>query len=223
VIKKINEGIKIPKNASLNEMSDKQLKALITEAKFRLNEMDFESRPRERRVGDSPEPKGKDLAMAAVSDAYRKRMLASERSEQLIKQYPEPAYYYATRVLRDRWKEAEDTIRSNPQWWKKYKRFVKSLPSYNQIRESKELKESPSVRAALNGEMRNIEWMLEGLEMKLSEASMVRRAEALKGDVKERYTEVQRALKEAITEVGTLIKVLEKTKELSYESKRNNN
>lgn len=207
MIKKLYENVKFPKKAKLENLSDEQLKALLHETRQKLDEVDFEHRARERRVGDSPELKGKDVAMAAVSDAYRNRMLASKENEQIILQYPEATYYYVTRVLRERWLEGEKTIRTNPKWWSKYKEFVKSLPKEKQsLSETMAIVEDSNIKNSLISEFSNVEWLLKSLEAKMTDNHMIRKVKALRGDFSERYEFTLDHIKKAINELEQLNK-----------------
>lgn len=42
-------------------------------------------------------------------------------AEDIMKKYPETAYYYASDILEKRWPEAEPYIRKDPQVWDEYK------------------------------------------------------------------------------------------------------
>lgn len=217
MIKKLNESVKLPKNPRLSEMSSKQLKHLGKLARYHLNEKSVgklrearEDHPDSNRVGNAPDLEGLDRAMSMVSDAHRTNELLHERDEDFIKRYPKAAYYYATRVMRDRWREAEETLRSDPQFWKQYKLFVRGLPEKKQrwnMTESRKnkiiLRESLNVKGRLIQELEPLLTKIKEIQTSLTQHAVVRRMKALGGDRKEHYDDL-------VESVNTAVKKLEK-------------
>ena len=46
-----------------------------------------------------------------------------EEGEEIIKTDPCWAYWYARNAIKGRWPEAEETIKTDPGWWEEYRRY----------------------------------------------------------------------------------------------------
>jgi len=167
--------------------------------------------PTRKRVGDAPRATGIDYAMSLVGQAAGPQKRLDKASEEEIMQYPKTAYYYAARVMRDRWREAENVIRQDPKWWKKYKQFVKSLPDDKQryVNESFAkkitLNEALRVKEKLVDEIKPLYQELLAIQTKLKSETVERRMRVLGGEKQSEYKELCGSVESSVSKLKQII------------------
>jgi len=200
---------------------------MTNRTRSRTNEMKTpwnkkEKHPSELRVGDAPKPTGVDYAMSMVRKAVTMEKWLEPESEEIIMKHPKAAYYYAAKVLRDRWIEAEPTIRQDPDWWKKYKKFVKSLPKEKQsyVTESTNrktvLKESTQVKKRLLGELVPLLNEMKDIKYKLESKDVIRRMKSVGQHKESLYEELCNTVNSSIKQIESIVfELLEEVEDLA--------